>query len=70
MTGEITLRGRVLPVGGVKMKALAVHRAGLSTVILPKRNARDLDELPDDVRETMTFVLTEMIDEGLAMALP
>jgi ATP-dependent Lon protease len=69
MTGEITLRGRVLPVGGIKMKVLSAHRAGLSTVILPKRNERDLDELPDDVRAAMTFVLTEMIDEGLATAL-
>jgi ATP-dependent Lon protease len=69
MTGEITLRGRVLPVGGVKMKALAAHRAGLVTVILPKRNERDLDELPDEVRETMIFVLAETIDEVLAMAL-
>jgi len=69
MTGEITLRGRVLPVGGVKMKVLAAHRAGLSTVILPKRNERDLDELPDDVRQTMTFVPVEMIDEVLSTAL-
>ena len=51
------------------MKALAAHRAGLATVILPKRNERHLDELPDDVRETMVFVLTETIDEVLAMAL-
>jgi ATP-dependent Lon protease len=69
MTGEITLRGRVLPVGGVKMKVLAAHRAGLCTVILPKRNERDLDELPDDVRQTMTFVPVEMIDEVLSTAL-
>jgi len=69
MTGEITLRGRVLPVGGVKMKVLAAHRVGLCTVILPKRNERDLDELPDDVRQTMTFVPVEMIDEVLSTAL-
>jgi ATP-dependent Lon protease len=69
MTGEITLRGRVLPVGGVKMKVLAAHRAGLSTVILPKRNARDLDDLPNDVREAMTFVLVDTIDEVLEAAL-
>jgi ATP-dependent Lon protease len=70
MTGEITLRGRVLPVGGVKMKVLAAHRAGLTTVIIPKRNQHDLDDLPDDVRQAMTFVLVEHIDDVLQTALP
>jgi len=70
MTGEITLRGRVLPVGGVKMKVLAAHRTGLTTVIIPKRNEYDLDDLPDDVRQTMTFVLAEQIDDVLQTALP
>jgi ATP-dependent Lon protease len=69
MTGEITLRGRVLPVGGVKMKVLAAHRAGLTTVIVPKRNEHDLDELPEDVRQTLTFVPVEMICEVLSTAL-
>jgi ATP-dependent Lon protease len=69
MTGEITLRGRVLPVGGVKMKVLAAHRAGLTTVIIPKRNAADLDALPDDVRQAMTCVLAEQIDDVLHTAL-
>jgi ATP-dependent Lon protease len=69
MTGEITLRGRVLPVGGVKMKVLAAHRAGLTTVILPKRNEHDLDELPEDVRQALTFVPVEMIHEVLRAAL-
>jgi ATP-dependent Lon protease len=69
MTGEVTLRGRVLPIGGVKMKVLAAHRAGLSTVILPKRNERDLEDLPDDVRQAMTFVPVDRIDEALAVAL-
>jgi ATP-dependent Lon protease len=69
MTGEVTLRGRILPVGGIKMKILAAHRAGLKTVILPKRNERDLDELPDDVRNDMTFLLVERIDEALKAAL-
>ncbi len=70
MTGEITLRGRVLPVGGVKMKVLAAHRAELTTVILPKRNEPDLDDLPDDVRQAMTFVLADQIDDVLQTALP
>jgi len=69
MTGEVTLRGRVLPVGGIKMKVLAAHRAGLTTVILPKRNDKDLDELPDEVRESMQFVLVERIDEAVDKAL-
>jgi len=69
MTGEVTLRGRVLPVGGVKMKVLAAHRAGLDMVVLPKRNERDLDELPDEVRNQMRFALVEQIDEALAVAL-
>lgn len=69
MTGEVTLRGRVLPIGGVKMKVLAAHRAGLTTIILPKRNERDLEDLPDDVRQAMTFVPVDRIDEALAVAL-
>ncbi len=69
MTGEITLRGRVLPIGGVKMKVLAAHRAGLTTVILPKRNERDLEDVPEDVRSKMSFVLVERIDEALKAGL-
>jgi len=69
MTGEITLRGRVLPVGGVKMKVLAAHRAGLTTVILPRRNEHDLDELPEEVRQAITFVPVEMIHEVLSTTL-
>jgi ATP-dependent Lon protease len=69
MTGEVTLRGRLLPVGGIKMKVLAAHRAGLTTIILPKRNERDLEELPEDVREAMTFVPVEQIDEALKVGL-
>jgi ATP-dependent Lon protease len=69
VTGEITLRGRVLPVGGIKMKVLAAHRAGLSRVILPKRNERDLDDLPPEVRSAMSFTLIERIDEALRVAL-
>lgn len=69
MTGEITLRGRVLPIGGMKMKVLAAHRTGLTTVIFPQRNARDLEELPDEVKQTMTFIPVETIDELLEHAL-
>jgi ATP-dependent Lon protease len=69
MTGEMTLRGRVLPIGGVKMKILAAHRAGLSTVILPRRNERDLEDVPEDVREKMTFILVDRIDEALKAGL-
>ena len=69
MTGEITLRGRVLPVGGIKQKVLAAHRAGLRTVILPRRNEMDLDDLPEDVRDEMQFVLVERINEVLEAAL-
>jgi ATP-dependent Lon protease len=68
ITGEITLRGRVLPVGGIKMKALAAHRAGLKTVILPKRNNADVEELPEEVRREMTFVTVDRIDEAIAEA--
>ncbi len=69
MTGEITLRGQVLPVGGVKMKVLAAHRAGLRTIILPERNVDDLDDLPTDVRNDLTIVPVERIDEVLQTAL-
>lgn len=69
MTGEVTLRGQVLPVGGIKDKILAAQRAGLTRVILPKRNERDLDELPDAVRKAMTFVLADDVNTVLAQAL-
>jgi ATP-dependent Lon protease len=68
MTGEATLRGRVLPVGGIKMKLLAAHRAGLKTVLLPKRNEKDLEELPDEVRKAIRFVFVERIDDALRAA--
>jgi ATP-dependent Lon protease len=69
MTGEITLQGRVLPIGGVKQKVLAAHRAGLKEVILPKRNEGDLEDVPEQVRTEMTFHVAETIDEVLALAL-
>ena len=69
MTGEITLRGQVLPVGGIKEKVLAARRAGLTTVILPKRNEKDLDEIPDELKGEMKFVLAETVDKVLEAAL-
>ncbi|MBL9105862.1 MAG: endopeptidase La [Myxococcales bacterium] len=69
MTGECTLRGRVLPVGGIKSKVLAAHRAGLTRVVLPQRNARDLDDVPADVREKMEFVFAEDMAQVLAATL-
>ncbi len=69
MTGEVTLQGRVLPIGGVKQKVLAAHRAGLKDVILPKRNEGDLDDVPEQVREEIAFHPVETIDEALAIAL-
>jgi ATP-dependent Lon protease len=69
MTGEITLRGQVLPIGGVKEKILAAHRNGLRTVILPKRNADDLDDVPDEIKDTMKFVYVETVDDVLNSAL-
>jgi ATP-dependent Lon protease len=69
MTGEVTLQGRVLPIGGLKQKVLAAHAAGLTEVILPERNRGDLDEVPADVREQMRFHPVKTMDEVLALAL-
>ena len=69
MTGEVTLQGRVLPIGGVKQKVLAAHRAGLTEVILPRRNGLDLEDVPDSVREQMTFHLADTVGDVLAHAL-
>jgi len=69
MTGEITLRGRVLPVGGLKEKILAGQRAGLKTIIIPKRNKKDLADIPANVRRGLHIVLVEGMDEVLAEAL-
>ena len=69
MTGEITLRGQVLPVGGIKEKVLAAHRAGLKTVILPKRNEADLDDLPEDVKNSINFIFAETVDDVLLAAI-
>jgi len=69
MTGEVTLTGRVLPIGGVKEKVLGAHRAGVRHVILPKRNAADLDDVPAEVREDLVFHFAETLDDVLAVAL-
>ena len=69
MTGEITLRGKVLPVGGIKEKVLAAHRAGIRTVILPARNERDLEDVPEELRRQMTFVFVDSAEEVLRRAL-
>ena len=68
MTGEVTLQGRVLPIGGVKQKVLAAHRAGLTDVVLPARNGPDLEDVPESVREEMTFHLAESVADVLAVA--
>jgi ATP-dependent Lon protease len=69
MTGEITLRGQVMPVGGIKEKMLAAHRAGLKTIILPKRNELDIEDVPEEVRKTLTFVYAESVNDVLKAAL-
>ncbi|MDA2511524.1 endopeptidase La [Bacillus cereus] len=69
MTGEITLRGRVLPIGGLKEKTLSAHRAGLTKIILPAENEKDLDDIPESVKENLTFVLASHLDEVLEHAL-
>ena len=69
MTGEVSLTGRVLPIGGVKQKLLAAHRAGISTVLLPRRNEPDLDDVPESVREELTVHLVADVREALELAL-
>jgi ATP-dependent Lon protease len=69
MTGEITLRGKVLPIGGLKEKVLAAFRFGTKTVIFPRDNERDLSEIPDDIKKAMTFHLVDNMDEVLDIAL-
>ncbi|MEO1287325.1 MAG: S16 family serine protease, partial [Chloroflexota bacterium] len=69
MTGEVTLSGQVLPVGGIKDKVLAAHRIGVDTIILPQKNELDLDDLPDEIRSDMTFHLVDHMDAVLDLAL-
>jgi len=69
MTGEITLRGRVLEIGGVKEKVVAGHRAGLKTIILPKDNKKDMNDIPENVRKDINFVFAERVEDVLKVAL-
>ena len=69
MTGEITLRGKVLPVGGIKEKVLAAHRAGIRSVILPSRNERDLEDVPEELRRQLRFIFVDDAEEVLRHAL-
>ena len=69
MTGEVTLRGNVLPIGGLKEKSLAAHRSGISTVIIPKGNVKDLEDIPQTVKEAMKFVPVERVTQVLDVAL-
>jgi ATP-dependent Lon protease len=69
MTGEITLRGKVLPIGGVKEKLLAAHRFGLKTIIMSKENEKDLADIPEEVRDDLTIHIVDTIDEVLKFAL-
>lgn len=69
MTGEITLRGKVLPVGGIRNKVLAAHRAGLKKILLPQENEKDLEEIPSEVKEELQFIFIKTIDEALEVAL-
>ena len=70
MTGEITLRGTVLPIGGLIEKAVAARRAGLKTIVIPMANEKDLDEIPEDVRADLEFIRIETMDQVLGVALP
>src|SRR5690625_5126758 len=69
MTGEITLRGRVLPIGGLKEKSLSAHRAGITTIIIPEENERDIEDIPESVRNELTFIKVNHLDQVLAHAL-
>jgi len=70
MTGELTLQGKVLPIGGVKQKVLAAHRAGLTEVILPRHNEVDVDDIPEKVRDEMTIHIADTIEDVMTVAFP
>ena len=69
MTGEVTLRGNVLPIGGLKEKSLAAHRSGISTIFIPKGNVKDLDDIPQAVKDTVRYVPVEKVDQIIKEAL-
>jgi ATP-dependent Lon protease len=69
MTGEVTLRGRVLPVGGLKEKTLAAKRMGIKTVVIPKRNRKDLEDIPKYIKKDMEFIFAETMDDVLKVSL-
>lgn len=69
MTGEVTLRGNVLPIGGLKEKSLAAHRSGITTILIPKANVKDLDEVPEEVKKSVTFIPVSTVEEVLKNAL-
>jgi ATP-dependent Lon protease len=69
MTGEITLRGRVLPVGGFKEKSMAAHRAGIKTIIVPRRNQKDMVEIPKKIQRDLEFIFVDRMDDVLPVAL-
>ena len=69
MTGEVTLRGNVLPIGGLREKSLAAHRSGIKTIIIPKGNIKDLDDIPDTVKEQITYIPVEKVDQVISEAL-
>jgi ATP-dependent Lon protease len=70
LTGEITLRGKVLPIGGLKEKALAAHRSKIRTVIIPKENEKDLEEIPQNIKDNVKFISVEKVGEALTYIFP